>query len=170
MNQDFFQYLEKLELLAFFSGYPLWYAIVKAFSGQRSTETKDRRISGKILPYTYALTATLYAGFCADKLYPDWSFTSWKLLFSHTWLVPWAFTALVFWIPAAGKRTYLSLLHSIPFFFILLSDILHYHFNSPGSGRPTNEMNMYGISVLIQAVVYCSIYLVHRLASVASKI
>lgn len=153
MNDDFFLYLEKLEYLVFFSGYPILYALIMAMQQTDAAKNRFLSLMARLLPYGYALTGTLYLGYCADKLYPDMSWQSWKLLLSHSWLTPWAISVNLFWIRLLSRKNLISLLHSLPFLYLLISDLARYYADKGGISRPTNEMRMYGISILIHVVI-----------------
>ena len=80
MNDSFFEYLHRLELMAFFSGYPLIYLLVFFIAGNKRSES---RLKGKVfglLPYSYALVGTLYLGLQLRSLYPVYSLENIKQL------------------------------------------------------------------------------------------
>ena len=63
MDNDIIAYIQKLELFGFFSGYCLIYTIL--FSLKSSSNSKVQTLLQKLidlLPYAYALTASLYLG------------------------------------------------------------------------------------------------------------
>ena len=68
MNNDFLAYVQKLELMTFFLGYPMIYTITLFFLGER--KLVNRIFS--LLPLSYALTGTIFLGFQLRKLYPDY--------------------------------------------------------------------------------------------------
>lgn len=163
MDNDFFLYLEKMEYLAFFSGYALLYACIMVIAQSFGKEKKWGLTLTRLLPYSYAVTGLLYIGFSFDKLYPDISFTSLKLLLSHSWLTPWAFSTALFLIPALSRKIIFSLIHSLPFFYLLVKSIYSYYTAGTGAAKPVNEMHMYGISLLIQSVVLLACIIIYLL-------
>lgn len=124
MEYNFFIYLQRLELIAFFSGYPLIYAIIQLVARKGITKKLDGAVLKALLPYGYALVATLYLGLQLKNFYPDYSFENVKQDFQfNPFLISWAILAILFWIPALAKKPLLSLVHSFVFFFLLLKDI-----------------------------------------------
>src|SRR5829696_2034424 len=123
MNNSFFAYLQVIELLAFFSGYPLIYAVVLVVVGKPESRSAFKKRLFAHLPYAYALVGVLYLALQLKNLYPDYSITHIKTWMQSPWLVSWAFLSFLFWIPALAKKTFLSLLHSLVFFFIIVKDL-----------------------------------------------
>jgi len=119
MNSDFLAYIQKLELMTFFLGYPMIYTITLFFSGER--KLINRIFS--LLPLSYALIGTLFLGFQLRKLYPDYSIEHIKLIIQLPYLEIWGLLSIFFWIPALAKKAALSLIHSLVFFFFLASDL-----------------------------------------------
>ena len=119
MDNSIFAYLQQLELMAFFSGFPLIYAIVLYITGTLTEKNifKIRLVS--CLPFAYALVGTLYLGLQLRNLYPYYSVENIKQAMQQPWLIIWGLLSLLFWIPAIGKKKILSLLHSLVFFFFL---------------------------------------------------
>ena len=149
MDYSFFAYLQQLELMAFFSGYPLIYAVTLFFAGnqQAKNDFKSRIVS--LLPFAYALLGTLYLGLQLKNLYPDYSFENIKLTMQQPFLIIWALLSILFWIPALAKKSLLSLLHSLVFFFFLARDLFLHSFYSVDKSVVQNNMNIYTNSLLI---------------------
>src|SRR5438105_3986940 len=124
MDDSFFVYLQQLELIAFFSGYPLIYAVILFIAGMQKSQKNFTKYVVSLLPFAYALVGTLYLGLQLNKLYPDYSIENIKLTISQPWLVAWGLLSVLFWIPALARKKVLSLIHSLVFFFILLLDLL----------------------------------------------
>ena len=161
MNDSFFSYLHRLELIAFFSGYPLIYAIVM-FLKSKNPRRKD--LSEKIaslLPFSYALTGTLFLGFELKNLSPDYSIAHLRSSMHHPYLVLWGVLSVFFWIPAVGKRTVASFLHSLVFFVLLIEDLF---FQATNSGTDKNiirnDMKLYSTSLLLNAGAFIMITLI----------
>ena len=68
MGNSFFVYLQQLELMAFFSGYPLVYAIIVYFASGKKPATNFKARMVSVLPFAYALIGTLYLGLQLKKL------------------------------------------------------------------------------------------------------
>ena len=68
MGNNFFAYLQQLELMAFFSGYPLLYAIILFFAGNKQPKNNFKNRMVSVLPYAYALIGTLYLGSSIKKI------------------------------------------------------------------------------------------------------
>ena len=150
MNATFFAYLYRLELMAFFSGYPLVYALVFLIAGNQPPKTKWKGKLFFLLPYSYALVGTLYVGLQLRNGYPDYSLENLKQLIQQSWLIGWGILAMLFWIPAIAKKPVLSLLHSFVFFFLLIKDMF---FQVPAFATDENiirnDMKLYTDSLLL---------------------
>jgi hypothetical protein len=161
MDNDFFAYIARLESMAFFVGYPLIYAIVQAIGGRRrETTTSFIGSLAKLLPFAYALSATLFIGLLLKELYPDYSLKNISQQFQFPFLKIWGMLALLFWIPAFNKRPVLSLLHSLVFFFFLLKDLYLQLSSHPGREMLKNDMKIYTDSLLLNAFTFAITILV----------
>lgn len=164
MYGSFFSYLHRLELIVFFAGYPLVYAIVLFILGNQLSKNKLKGKVVSLLPFAYALVATLYLGFQLKMLYPDYSIQHIKEYMYHPYLVLWGISAMLFWIPAMAKKPVVSLLHSSVFFFLLLKDIF---FQSTDSGADKNiirnDMKLYTYSLLLNTGAIIAVTLIYFL-------
>jgi hypothetical protein len=148
MDNSFFAYLQQLELMAFFSAYPLVYSVIYVVAGNSQKELPRKLPS--LLPYAYALVGTLYLGLQLKNLYPDYSLENIRSTVQQPLLTLWALLSLLFWIPALAKKPVISLLHSFVFFFFLLKDILLTLFSSDTDKNIIkNEMKVYTDSLLL---------------------
>ncbi len=157
MDDNFFTYLQRLELIAFFSGYPLLYAVILSVAGKKQARNNIKSKAVSLLPYTYALVATLYLGLQVKNLYPDYSIEDIKLAMGQPLLTTWALLALLFWIPALPKKLVISLLHSIVFFFFLIKDLI---VHSSSGGDPhviKNDMKVYTDSLLVNVFAFIAV-------------
>jgi hypothetical protein len=147
MDNSFFAYLERLELLGFFSAYPLLYAVVNVITGNSKREVLKKLPS--LLPYAYALVGLLYLGLQLKNLYPDYSFKNINLSVQQPLLKIWAILSLVFFFSPLAKKPVFSLLHSLIFFFLLLKDLIVQ--SSAGGDRHIikNDMKIYTDSLLL---------------------
>jgi hypothetical protein len=164
MDDSFFAYLQQLEVLAFFAGYPLIYAAVVAFAGNRQEKNKFKIRSVSLLPFAYALVGILFLGFQLKKLYPDYSVEHLKLTMQQPWLIIWGLLSLLFWIPALAKKRGLSLIHSLVFFFFLAKDLFVKIFTSSVNDDVIrNDMNIYTSSLLLNLGAFAFIVLIYFL-------
>lgn len=162
MDGNFFAYLERLELLAFFSAYPLLYAIINVIAGN-STRKALKKIPS-LLPYSYALTGTLYLGLQLRNLYPDYSFENILTSAQQPFLKIWALISILFWIPSMGKKPVISLLHSFVFFFFLLKDILSELFTSSADKNLIrNDMKLYTDSFVLNLGTFILLLIIYFL-------
>src|SRR3984885_10194816 len=161
MDNSFFAYLQQLEMMAFFSGYALIYAIVVVAAGKRPEKNSlgDRAVS--MLPFAYALVGTLFLGFQLKKLYPDYSFENIRSTMQMPWLVLWGLLSVLFWIPAIGKNKFLCLIHSLVFFFFLVKDLfIQLSASSVNSDTIKNDKNIYTTSLLLNLGAFALLFLV----------
>ena len=163
MNDSFFSYLHRLELIAFFSGYPLVYAIVLFITGNIISQDKLKRKIVSLLPFAYALIGTLYLGFQLKILYPNYSIGYISESIHHPFLMLWGISAILFWIPAIAKKPFISLLHSMVFFFILLTDIFQSSLSGVDKNIIRNDMKLYSYSLLLNAGAVITVILIHLL-------
>ena len=155
MDSSFFAYLQQLELMAFFSGYPLVYALTLFFAGNQKVKNNFKNRIASLLPFGYALVGTLYAGLQLKKLYPDYSFENIKLSTQHPWLIFWALLSILFWVPALAKQKVFSLIHSLVFFLFLLRDLfLQLSSSSSDNSVVRNDMDVYTNSLLINICAF----------------
>ena len=166
MGNDWWLYIDRLETMAFFAGYPFVYVIVHVISGsvKRSRITFLNKMT-YFLPYVYALVGTLYVGLILKNLYPDYSIKNVSAYFDHSYLKIWGILAVSFWIPALNKKNVLSLLHSLVFFFFLLRDLFLNFFQSADKNVVRNDMKIYTDSLLLNAGALSAIILVYFLVS-----
>ena len=158
MDNSFFAYLQQLELMAFFSAYPLLYAIINVIAGNSKREVLKK--IPYLLPYAYGLVGILYLGLQLKNLYPDYSFENINLSVQQPVLKIWALLSLLFWIPALAKKPVLSLIHSLVIFFFLLKDLFSYFFmSSTDKNILRNDMKVYTDSLLLNLGAFALIVL-----------
>lgn len=136
--------------MAFFSGYPLIYAVTLFFAGDQKAGSNFRGRLVRFLPFAYALAGTLYLGLQVRNLYPDYSIENIKLSILHPYLMIWGLLSILFWIPRLSKKPVISLLHSFVFFFFLLKD-LYLQLVTTGADKNIirNDMKIYTDSLLL---------------------
>jgi hypothetical protein len=150
MTGDFLAYLQRLEMLVFFSGYPLVYYLVHWIAGSKPANGSFRNRLISLLPLAYALLGTLYLGLLLKNAYPDYSVSSVKLKIHEPFLTVWGISSLIFWIPNFNRKPIYSLLHSLVFFFFLVKDIGYAFFKLTTDNHIVrNDMNIYTISIVL---------------------
>ena len=159
MDNNLIAYIERLQLIAFFAGYPLIYALVNFIAGDRSKQANafvNRLVI--LLPFSYALTGVLFLGFVLKNLYPDYSIEN--IAQQFTYLKIWGLLAVLFWIPFR-KKSVISLLHSLVFFFFLLRDIFMHMTSYIGIDVIKNDMKVYTGSLLLNTGTLTVIVILH---------
>jgi len=164
MGDSFFFYLHRLELIAFFSGYPLMYATVLLIGGMRRPGTEMQKKLVALLPFSYALVGTIYFGFELMNLHPGNSIDNFRDFSQHPFLAIWGFLSILFWIPALAKRPIISLMHSLVFFILLIKDLFYFR---PGPGTDTsmvsNDMKLYTYSLFLHIIAFITVTLIYFL-------
>lgn len=149
-------------MIAFFAGYPFIYAIVYVIAGKKYTTVNSfskRMVS--CLPFAYALTGTLFIGLILKDLYPDYSFKNIRNQFQPIYLVAFAMTSVLFWIPLLSKKTIFSLLHSLVFFSLILKDLFMFMKTTLDREVIQNDMKIYTNSLLLNAVTFVFVLIIH---------
>jgi hypothetical protein len=150
MGNSFFIYLQQLELLVFFSGYPLLYATVMLLAGKNHSKTFFNLTLTSLLSFAYALTGSLYLGLQLRNLYPDYSLENIRGDIYQPLLFFWGLTSLIFWIPEFKNKRILSLVHSLVFFFFLAKNLFLYAIQSNNYRHDIrNAMKIYTFSLLL---------------------
>lgn len=162
MGNDIIAYIQKLELFGFFPGYCVIYAIL--FSLKTANTGKAQTLLKKItllLPYSYALVATLYLGMVLKNISPDFSMKNVDAQFQLPFLQIFGLVAVLFWIPLFSKKPIFSLLHSLLFFSFLMWDFI-VQFNSPaGKEIINNNMKVFTDSLLLNTIALSFVTLIH---------
>jgi hypothetical protein len=146
--ENFFAYLERLETLGFFSGYPLIYALVIVIAGSKEKRTGFRSQLVRTLPYAYALTGTLYLGMIIRNAWPSVDVETLFTSLQQPWLRVWALLSIFFWLPFFGRYPLLSLFHSLVFFYFIVRDIIMFVSDRMDKDLIRNDMKVYGDSLL----------------------
>lgn len=170
MGNSFFEYLQQLELMVFFSGYPLVYAVAIVFFGNQQLKNNFKSRIVSLLPFAYALSGTLYLGLQLKNLYPDYSIENIKQTVQLPFLMVWGLLSILFWIPALGKKIVVSLIHSLVFFFFLVSDVaIQLLSTAADKDMIRNDMKIYTVSLLLNIVAFSLIVLLSFLFSRFTK-
>jgi hypothetical protein len=152
---------ERLEMLAFFAGYPLVFYVIYFFARKTLQRPAFKNRAIYLFPLAYALIGTLYWGLQLRNWYPDYQI---KNIVSNTHYIYskiWALLAIIFWVPFFFKRPFLSVFHSLFFFFSLLYDIFsQLVFHNQDIYTLRNEMKVYTASILLNlsALMIISIF------------
>jgi hypothetical protein len=154
MDDSFFVYLEQLELLLFFSGYPLIYILIRSIAETGWAKKIFKNNIATLLPYAYALVGILYLGFQLKSFYPDYSFSHINAATKIPALKIWGLLSLSFFIPLFAKKPLYSLLHSLFFFFFVCRDLYFYVFITLDKSVLKNDMNLYTYSLLINLAMF----------------
>ena len=154
---------ERLELLAFFAGYPLVFCVVYFFAKKTLQRPAFNNKAVYLFPLAYALIGTLYWGLQLRNWYPDYQIKNIVGNTDYIYLKIWALFAIIFWLPFFFKRPFLSVLHSLLFFFLLLRDIFsQLLFRDQDVLTLRNEMKVYTDSLLLNlfaTVIISVVYL-----------
>lgn len=154
MGNNFFAYLQLLELMAFFSGYSLLYAIILVFAGNKESGNNLKKRIVSVLPLSYALVSTLYIGLQLKNFYVSHFFENTGMAIHHPYLMVWGILAILFWIPLFRRKKGLSLLHSLVFFFILVKDIFMQIGSSVDENILKNDMRLFTVSFLLNLATF----------------
>lgn len=157
-------YVQKLEMLFFFSGYPLLYAIVISISANKASGNSFRSLMSRLLPYSYALTGTLYLGLQLRNIYYGRMIAELDPEFQPPWLVLWALLSILCWVPAIAKIKVASLLHSLVFLLLIIKDII---LQSTGGIAMRdilrNDMVIYTGSLILNIFCLLTILMMHAI-------
>ena len=149
---DFFAYLEKLELIAFFAGFPLIYFLVMAYKNQlQSSKYAFLKQIPNHLSFGYALAVLLYVGMKVYQQISNQDGFHFSNLFigDNRYYIIWAYAGLIFWLPFLKSKPILVLLHSLVFFFIFLFFIYLYINGEAEKAVVTNSTQLYFYSILL---------------------
>ena len=150
MNQPLAAYIEWIELMTFFPGYLIVFALVFLWAGRQGTKGMIRQKIMPLLPLSYALVATLYWGLILKNWYPGYEMTVIKASIYHPVIRAWGMLGVMCWIPYIYKRPFFSLLHSMVFFALLLRDLLLTSLDKTADNSSrNNDLKIYGASIAI---------------------
>lgn len=160
MNSDFVSYIQQLEAMAFFSAYPLLFAVVFFFEEKKYISITNKKRIKDALSYTYSILAVLYVGFQTKKFYPDYSINTIYSSLNSAYLLYWSLLSIIFCLPVFRKKISLRLIHSFVFLFFLLKDLclslIGYTINKD---IIRNDMAVYTDSLLLNLSVYSMLLL-----------
>ncbi len=159
MDNSFFIYLQQLEILVFFSGYPLIYLLVQSIVSIPSFNENVKKRLWLLLPYAYALAGILFLGFELKNMFPDFSAENIAQRIRNPFLFCWGLLSIAFWIPALRRIPVLAFIHSLVFFYplvIMLFQAKGVSFSENDSLK--NFMRIYTISILLYSVILAVLY------------
>ena len=121
--QIFFSILWWIYFCIFFTGYPLMFAFLY-FTGKSKSMHRIAEKMYPLLPLSYAFVATCFwiLMLCTGRA--DFIFERIASAIPAMVVILYSLTSLLFWVPKFRKKTYLSLLHSLPFFLLPPSNML----------------------------------------------
>lgn len=150
---SFITYIERLELLTFFSGYPLIYTIVHFIAGHK--QGQRIHFSSRLLhslPLAYALTGSIFCSLWIREMIIQSDIQNLAPGFTASPLKVWALLAVFFWIPALARRPVLSLLHSLVFFVLFCKDLVTGIGSDSGKEIISNDMKVYTVSLALNVL------------------
>jgi hypothetical protein len=159
MENSFFKYVQQLELFGFFSGYSLLFVLILFLAGDKPLQSNFKKRLLSVLPYSYALVGTLYLGLLTKNLYESHMIGNLVTNIYNPLLTVWGLLSILFWIPAIGKKQFLSLLHNLVFFFLLVKDVIMQIFSSEYDDILKNDMKIYTMSLLLNLASFIVILL-----------
>jgi hypothetical protein len=162
MDNSFFIYLERLEILAFFAGYPLLYALVYLAGRQRPRLLPGGCPPLRLLCMAYGITGLLFLGMLLKNLYPDYSLKH----IGQSTLLPglklWGLAAILFLLPILNRKPVLSLLHGSVFFFFVAKDVaLKLTGRLPDADVLKNDMKMVTNSLITTGACFAAVLAVY---------
>lgn len=164
MDNDIFRYLARLEIMVFFAGYAVIYAFVYFLVAEFRKKPKAIiSLLRELLPYGYAVSATLFLGFIIKKVYTGYDMGVEVTKLHHPFLVILGLTALLFWLKPIRKFTVLSLIHSLVFFYYIPRDIILNFSADQGNDIVKNDMNILSSSLLLNASCLFTVLIIHNL-------
>lgn len=147
MDNTLIYYIERLQLMGFFAGYPLIYALVNVLAGEQSKKDLFINRVFRQLPLAYALSGMLFLGYVLNSMYPD--FSAENILKQLTFIKIWGLLSILFWIPLFSKKPIISLLHSLVFFLFLVRDLFLHLTSMIGIDMIKNNMRVFTDSILL---------------------
>lgn len=149
MDNSFVSLLQLLEILAFFSGFPMIYLLVKYLDQYKGMQRFTQKAI-PILPVAYGILGILFVGLELKNLLIDFNLAR----FEHPYLIVWGISSLLFLFPFFSKQPYWSFCHSLVFLLILVEKIIFEDFAPEGKAQQIkNYMTIYSISLALNLVL-----------------
>ena len=156
---DLLSSIQRFELLAFFSGYPVIYTVVTIVSGfgLKGVSAKLQKVPN-LLGAAYAMVGTIFLFFL---FWPAFHVQPFRVANgSIVALRVWAMLAVLFWLPRLRKLPISSLLHSLIFFGLIVLDIIAGGSSLSGRDQIGNDMRLFTISLLLNAATFSIVLLI----------
>jgi hypothetical protein len=170
MGNDFFGYLARLEIMVYFAGYPIIYALVYVLSGEfRRKLNSFLTLLPGLLPMAYALSGTLFLGYMIKKIYIGYGMNISISQLYHPLLILWGLLSLLFWLKPLRKITAISLVHSLVFFYFIPRDIYLKYSGGGDNDMLRNDMNILTFSLLLNAACLLIVAILHSIVTYSSK-
>lgn len=142
-------YLQLLEILAFFSGYPIIDLLVKYLSQFKGMQ-RFTKLALPTLPFTYGFIGLLFLGLQLKTLSISLDLSR----FQHPYLVIWGILSILFLFPIFSKYRNLSLLHSLVFYIVFISKNFFQDYPLEEKSQVlSNYMNIYSISLALNLML-----------------
>ena len=164
MTDSFLAYIERLELLTFFSGYPLVYAFAHSIAG--SKRIQGNHFTSAIvpsLPKAYALAGSIFFLLWVKEMLIRSGMPNMAPGFDITPLKVWGLLACLFWIPVLARKPYYSLLHSLVFFALFVKDLINGISAASGNDIISNNMKVYTVSLVLNILCLLTILTISRI-------
>lgn len=157
---DLFIYIEQVELIAFFSGFPVIWILVKLIFERKSI---GAILLNRLLPLVYGVLAILYMGMKMDayrtNLFAGWIFGN----YGHILLKCWAISAMFFLLSSQNKFFIrVVFYHSLVFYAILMKDLVMFFNHTLSADLISNEWKMHLLSIALTAILAIIIYFLFR--------
>lgn len=163
--QIFFSIFWWIYFFIFFSGYPMLYFLFYLMSKNKNWHTAITERIFPLLPIAYAFVSTFFwilmlwtgrISFVVEKI---------ASVASSSFIIAYSFSALLFWLPYFRKKTYLSLLHSLPFFLLPFLNMLlkTYRHKVIPHDYIFNLWRIYSAGLIIYVIAITVIYIVNWL-------
>ena len=166
MGPGLLSYIGRLELVAFFTGYPIVFLAVQII-GEITTRkwAVGLKSTARLLPFGYALVGTLYLGLVLRNLYPNYFPLHFTDQLEQNLLKLWGLSAILFWIPAVSRKKIISFFHSLFFIYLLVEDFLWQSHAGTTNDVLRNDMHMYTVSILLNTGAFAAIAILHFVVS-----
>lgn len=160
MNQSFSIFFDRLTLVAFFSGYPIVYALAMYLI--KDVNWKNPVIPQSIkssLSLAYFVVVLLFWGMIIADMFPSITFSKIISFFkdAYSWHKISLIAALVLAFKYFKARPNYALLHSLFFLLLLLEDLLSMLTGHMDKLTMNSEFKLYFYSILLNSIVLLSV-------------
>lgn len=162
MGDDLFVYIDKLEFVAFFSAYPLYYFLLNAFTSDlNQPQFRYLHSLPGLAPRVYAIMALLYVGMKLNQINLQVSMGPMTVNYFNYifYLKCWASVGVLFFFKQFKLKSICTLLHSAPFFILLILEFRSFLFNKISADLMHNEMRLYFIGFMANLFITVLLFL-----------